>query len=103
MHVDRFKTFRTFRDDGILVTGEGTPQEQRAVVYRTVVEFIIQLETPITNTDDELDPTQAAELLIVRNFPTHSHPAQPVSILSRIHLHTDGTRLTSVQALAAEC
>lgn len=69
MHVDRLKTFRTFRDDGVVITGEGTSLETRSAVYRTVVEFIIQLEEPITNTDDELDPTQAAELLIVRLHP----------------------------------
>ena len=62
----RLKTFRTFRDDGIAITGAGTPQEQEITVHRTVVEFIIQLEEPITNTDEELDPTQAAGLLIVR-------------------------------------
>ena len=68
MQVDvrRLKTFRTFRDDGISITGAGTPQEKENVVHRTVVEFIIQLEEPITNTDEELDPTQAAGLLLVR-------------------------------------
>ena len=66
MDARRFKTFRTFPDDGITITGAGTPQENQIVVHRTVVEFIIQLEEPITNTDDELDPSQAAELFIVR-------------------------------------
>ena len=69
MDVRRLRTFRTFRDDGITITGAGTPQEQQIVQHRTVVEFIIQLEEPITNTDEELDPTQAAGLLIVSYPP----------------------------------
>ena len=66
MDARRLKTFRTFRDNGITITGAGTAQERQTVVHRTVVEFIIQLEQPITNTDEELDPTQAAGLLLVR-------------------------------------
>ena len=69
MDVRRLRTFRTFRDDGITTTGAGTPQERQTVQHRTVVEFIIQLEELITNTDEELDPTQAAGLLIVSYLP----------------------------------
>ena len=60
MDAGRLKTFRTFSDDGpaqLVLAGDTVTRE----AYRTVVEFIIQL-----GTDDELDPTQAAELFIVR-------------------------------------
>jgi len=77
----RLKTFRTFRDDGIAITGAGTPQEQEITMHRTVVEFIIQLEEPITNTDEELDPTQAAGLLIEYYYNQGQDDDHPRSVL----------------------
>lgn len=74
VHVDRLKTFRTFRDN----VNPGT---------KTVVEFIIQMESVLHRSEviendapdkAEPDPTQAAERLIVRipagspaRLPTH--------------------------------
>jgi hypothetical protein len=64
VHVNRLKTFRTFRDN-------------RNPATKTVVEFIIQMESVLHRSDvikndspekTESDPTQAAERLIVRKL-----------------------------------